>query len=128
MFSVSFAETTEAVLYYGNGCPHCSKVSKYIEEKNLDISLTKKEIYQNTDNAKEFNEVCESHEIGLYKRGVPFLYIEDRCLIGSSKIISYLEKREAKTTDEIKIDATNNKMMLREIFFLSKVNLLLNRW
>ena len=44
MFSVSFAETTEAVLYYGNGCPHCSKVSKYIEEKNLDISLTKKEI------------------------------------------------------------------------------------
>jgi len=100
MSSVSFAETPEATLYYGNGCPHCSKVSKYIEDKNIDISLVKKEIYQNSENAKEFNEVCESHEIGLYKRGVPFLYAEDQCLIGSSEIIGYLKKYEEKEINE----------------------------
>ncbi|MCK5461057.1 cytochrome c biogenesis protein CcdA [Candidatus Gracilibacteria bacterium] len=96
-FLTSFAQSSEeAVLYYGNGCPHCSIVSKYIEENNIKLPITKKEVYQNSENATEFNQVCDSHNIDFYKRGVPFLYAENQCFVGSDQIIGYLEHSASK--------------------------------
>jgi len=92
--NVTFAENDEAILYYGNGCPHCAEVEEFIQKNNLDIEIEKKEIYQNTENAEEFNKTCDKENISLMDRGVPFLYAEGQCFIGDKQIISYLQEQE----------------------------------
>lgn len=88
------AEENRAVLYYGNGCPHCSEVENFIENNTFDFSIEQKEIYQNKINTEEFNQVCTEEGIGLMNRGVPLLYAENECFIGDKQIISYLSTKK----------------------------------
>jgi len=92
--SIVFAETDNAILYYGNGCPHCAKVEEFIQGSDLKIEVEQKEIYQSPENAEEFNEICDKENINLMDRGVPFLYAEGRCIIGDQPIISYLQEQK----------------------------------
>jgi cytochrome c biogenesis protein CcdA len=89
---VVFAEGDKAILYYGNGCSHCAKVEKFMQDNVFGIEIEKKEIYQNQDNAEEFNEVCDKEGVDLMSRGVPFLYAEGECVVGDEPIISYLQE------------------------------------
>jgi len=82
---------SKPILFYGDGCPHCGKVDAYLQEHNLEDMVVKKEIYHNAENAQEFNQICEQERIDLMKRGVPFLYTKDSCLIGDKQIISYFK-------------------------------------
>ncbi len=79
------------ILFYGEGCPHCAQVEKYLQDNEPPVKIEQKEIYRHPENAEEFNKICEEHNIGLMNRGVPFLYAEDKCYIGRSQIIEYLE-------------------------------------
>jgi len=122
--------TDKAILFYGNGCPHCAKVEEYLQNNNLEIEIEKKEIYQNKDNAEEFNEICTQKAIDLMDRGVPFLYTENGdCLIGDTPIINYLEQKkslskqaitaEKQLTDnetEIPSENTRNTLTLPVLF------------
>jgi cytochrome c biogenesis protein CcdA len=104
------AQDSKAVLYYGNGCPHCSEVEEFIKDNNLDSFIEQKEIYQNRINAEEFNEVCAEEGIALMSRGVPFLYAENECFIGDKQIISYLQTRQSQNeVTSSNEDATNIK-------------------
>lgn len=89
-----FAQEDRAILYYGNGCPHCSEVEDFIKNNDLSISIDQKEIYQDKNNAEEFNRICSEEGIGLMNRGVPFLYAENECFIGDRQIISYLSTKQ----------------------------------
>ncbi|MBN2884335.1 cytochrome c biogenesis protein [Patescibacteria group bacterium] len=88
------AQENRAVLYYGNGCPHCAVVEQFIANNNFNFSIEQKEIYQNSLNAEEFNQVCATHGIDLMNRGVPFLYADDECFVGDKDIITYLKARQ----------------------------------
>lgn len=97
------AEENRAVLYYGNGCPHCAEVENFIKNNSFDFSIEQKEIYHNKINAEEFNKICAEEEISLMDRGVPFLYAEKKCFIGDKQIINYLSAKQ-------KIVETDNSM------------------
>jgi cytochrome c biogenesis protein CcdA/glutaredoxin-related protein len=92
--NIAFAEDDTAILYYGNGCPHCANVESFIQDNNLNIEIERKEIYQDTENAEEFNELCNSEDIDLMNRGVPFLYADGQCIVGDKPIISYLQEQQ----------------------------------
>ena len=99
LFSPSFVfgENVEdkPVLFYGDGCPHCANVESYLEDEGILDDINRKEIYQNRENAQEFNEICEEEGIEFMDRGVPFLYAEGECFIGDKQIVSYFEGKEA---------------------------------
>jgi len=85
----------QMIFFYGETCPHCLKVEKFlaenkVEEKNL---LIKKEVYRNKDNAHQLMERAQT--CGLSKRsvGVPFLWTGQECLVGDQPIIDFLKKK-----------------------------------
>jgi cytochrome c biogenesis protein CcdA/glutaredoxin len=107
---IAFAKGSDAVLFYGIGCPHCFNVTKYLEENDINLIIEKKEVYQNHQNAIEFNSLCDEKNISIFNRGVPMLYINDECLFGDRDIISYLSSREFKNSNvekEIFVDSNN---------------------
>jgi len=42
----------DLIFFWGEGCPHCENVKKYIAENNLDskIKISSKEVYSNQSN------------------------------------------------------------------------------
>ena len=102
--TVSAENTEQPILFYWQWCPHCSKVEKFIENNNLYKNILQKEIYQNPENAQEFNKICEQQNIWLMNRGVPFLYAEKKCFIWDKQIINYLNWETNKTEKEVKKD------------------------
>ncbi|NEW60090.1 cytochrome c biogenesis protein CcdA [Sulfurovum sp. bin170] len=88
---LSTLQAEEMSFYHGNGCLHCGKVEKFLENSKLDITLTKKEIYQNSDNAEEFNSICDKHDIALLDRTIPLLYSQGKPFLGSEDIIAYIK-------------------------------------
>jgi cytochrome c biogenesis protein CcdA len=88
------AEEQQAILFYGDGCPHCAQVEEFIKNNKLDFFVEQKEIYQNKKNAEEFNKVCAENGIALMDRGVPFLYAEGECFVGDKQIVTYLQTRQ----------------------------------
>ncbi len=57
--------------FYGETCPHCVEMKPLVEklEKELDIKVDAKEVWENEDNAKE----QEKYDKGLCG-GVPFFF------------------------------------------------------
>lgn len=86
--------------FYGNTCPHCSEVEKWIEENKVGekISIVKKEVYDNQQNAKELTKAAESCGLPTDSVGVPFLYAESKCFIGTPDVINYLSAKAGLTS------------------------------
>lgn len=74
----AFADTSY-LYYYGQGCPHCANIDKYM--KGVDgynrINIEKKEVYFNQDNAKSMSQDAESLGIKQEELGVPFLIVDN---------------------------------------------------
>mgnify|MGYP005845005797 CR=1 FL=1 len=83
------------IFFYGNTCPHCADVEKWMKENQIEekVTLIKKEVYDNRQNSQELTEVAQSCGLPTDSIGVPFLYTEGKCLIGTPDIIDYLTKR-----------------------------------
>ena len=91
VFSVKnvFAQDNNAILYYGNGCPHCAEVEEFINNNSFDFSI-------------------EQKEISLMNRGVPFLYAENECFVGDKQIISYLQTKQKQNNEVLPNEDVNN--------------------
>lgn len=97
MMGVNMAQ--EYVLFYGNGCPHCAQVEKYIVanevDKKFDLSL--KEIYFNRSNLNELQGYLEKLNLDTHQIGVPFLIINaaNECsyINGSTAIIDFFQQK-----------------------------------
>lgn len=83
------------ILYYGIGCPHCDVVDEYLEKNKLTgrISFTTKEVYYNRQNAAELGQRADSCGIPSNFVGVPFLWNDGYCYIGSDEIIAFFENK-----------------------------------
>ncbi len=70
-------------LFYGDGCPHCAALEKYLNNylKDKDyISLYKYEVWYNDENADKYVDV---HEILDDNRsGIPYLIIGNTAIVG----------------------------------------------
>ena len=83
------------IFFYGNTCPHCAEVETWMKENNIEdkISIVKKEVYDNQQNAAEMTDAAKSCGLPTDTIGVPFLYAEGKCLIGSPDVIRYLSEK-----------------------------------
>jgi glutaredoxin len=88
-------EVSQIILFYGNGCPHCAIVEKYIEENNIKnkISFAEKEVYYNQANAKELEAKAKICGLPTDSIGVPFLWNGGTCLIGDKDIVNFLKQK-----------------------------------
>lgn len=84
-------KNADPVLYYGNTCPHCKIVEEWLVANEVEkkMAFSKKEVYDNRENAAELTKVAISCGLDANSIGVPFLYAQEECLIGSPDIIEY---------------------------------------
>jgi glutaredoxin len=87
--------TSQIILFYGEGCPHCAIVEKYIEENDIinKVSFAQKEVYHNQSNAKELEEKAKICGLPTDSIGVPFLWDGSTCLVGDQPIIDFFKQR-----------------------------------
>jgi len=75
-------------LFYGDGCPHCEDVDKYIQENDIEskVEFVSLEVWKNKVNAKMMKEAAVICELDLDKTGVPFLFDGAQCYIGAPDV------------------------------------------
>jgi len=83
------------IFFYGSTCPHCADVEKWMNENKVEekITIVKKEVYDNRQNSQELTEAAKNCSLPTDSIGVPFLYTEGKCLIGTPDIIKYLSEK-----------------------------------
>jgi cytochrome c biogenesis protein CcdA len=77
----------DAYLFYGIGCPHCSKEIEFffdIKSKYPDLEVYTYEVYYNQGNAFLLQEVARN--LNVDGGGVPFLVIGDKSFIGFDEL------------------------------------------
>ncbi|BCX14649.1 MAG: hypothetical protein KatS3mg088_332 [Patescibacteria group bacterium] len=93
---MSASSSGELVFYYGNTCPHCKDVEEWMNSNKIEekLKITKKEVYDNQNNASELVSTAQKCGLNTSSIGVPFLYTQEgKCLIGTPDIINYLKEK-----------------------------------
>jgi len=87
--------SAEIIFFYGDGCPHCAVVEKYIKDNGVDqkIGFQTKEVYYNKSNAEELSKKAQACGINPNEIGVPFLWDGSKCLIGDQDIIDFFKTK-----------------------------------
>lgn len=111
------AQSSPPILFWGDGCPHCEKVKDEIKEKKLDrnILIDYREIYYNEDNANLFDQKIKECGISPYNAGVPLIYINGSCWIGTDEIIYSLEKEIEENGATYTIDDSNKQFEIEKV-------------
>jgi glutaredoxin len=93
------------IFFYGNTCPHCADVERWMQENKVEekIKITKKEVYDNQQNAQELTQTAKKCGLPTDSIGVPFLFAEGKCLIGTPDITSFLSQKAGikEATDSV---------------------------
>lgn len=90
---------SDLVLFWGNGCPHCAIVEKFINDNNISskIPVLQKEVYYDKDNQADLqNSVKNCNNIDSSQGiGVPLMYIRSTktCIQGDTPIIDFLKQK-----------------------------------
>ena len=123
-FFPALVSANNYILYYWSSCPHCHKVIDYLEENN--ITIEKKEVYNNTSSREDFVEKVESLWLDSKKVWVPFLYIEKdnwerSYLMWDTPIINLLDKSKLaistqKRSSEEMVLSSESKDKVMQIF------------
>ncbi len=113
--TIAFAanKDIDIYLFYGDGCPHCAQLEKFLDKylpKNKDVKLHKYEVWYDSDNAKLYKEVHEL--LNDNSSGIPYL------VIGNDSIVGYMEDY----TDEL---IRNTISYYRAISYTDRVGILL---
>ena len=87
--------SAEIIFFYGDGCPHCAVVEKYIKDNSVDqkIDFQVKEVYYNKSNSEELGKKAEACGINTNEIGVPFLWDGSKCLIGDQDIVDFFKTK-----------------------------------
>lgn len=90
----------DLVFYWGNGCPHCENVERWLDENNQDkkLKLNYKEVYYNQDNQKALYDTAKQYCPEIIENGgigVPtgFDPVNQKCLQGDTPIIEFLTSK-----------------------------------
>lgn len=93
--SEKISTSTEIIYYYGEECPHCKDVLKFLEENKISekVEFQKKEVWHNKNNSEEMMKKVEECGLNPNTIGVPFLYAEGKCLIGTPKVEGFFREK-----------------------------------
>lgn len=70
-------------LFYGDKCPHCAELEKFLEQyldDNKNVILNKYEVWSNKENQEKYKEVQKI--LNDYSNGVPYLIIGNNVITG----------------------------------------------
>jgi len=86
---------SEIIFFYGDSCPHCQIVEKFIDENKIKdkISFISKEVYNNKQNSNELVAKAKICGLPTDSIGVPFLWDGQKCLIGDQPIIDFFSAK-----------------------------------
>ena len=104
-FSVNANEKVNVYLFYGDGCPHCSALEKYLDEEysnDKDVKVYKYEVWNDADNQELWKKVEDV--TGEEAKGVPYFVIGKEVFQGYSANDVWEKKvddaiKKAKKTD-----------------------------
>ncbi len=85
----------KTILFYGDGCPHCVNVDKFISDNKIEekISFERKEVFNNGANAGEMIRLSEKCGLPSDQVGVPFLWDGSKCYIGDVDVINFFKQK-----------------------------------
>lgn len=87
--------------FFGATCPHCQELNRIAEENDLysQISVEKREVYQNQENRDIFLELLE--ELQPDSDGVPFVYdtVTGEVAVGVKPALELMTSRLGKTAE-----------------------------
>ncbi len=96
-------DNPDLVFYWGNGCPHCENVEKWLNDNNSDqkLKINYKEVYYNQNNQTELSNTVKEYCPELIEDqgiGVPtgFDPVNKKCIQGDTPIIDFLSAKLAK--------------------------------
>jgi hypothetical protein len=90
------ASQADLIFFWGQGCPHCENVMKYINDNKAEtkVKISYKEVYNDktnqqllTDTVKNCPEIDTSQGIGV---PLGFVRASQKCLYGDQPIIDWL--------------------------------------
>ena len=83
------------VYYYGLTCPHCQELDKWIKENKIEekVKFEKKEVWYNRENAAELQKVAQFCGLDPSSIGVPFLWADGKCYIGTPDVEKILSEK-----------------------------------
>lgn len=83
------------IFFYGNECPHCKIVEKYIEDNKISekVDFAQGEVYHNKTNAQFLAEKAGKCGIATDSIGVPFLWENDKCYVGQEEVIQFFKDK-----------------------------------
>lgn len=95
------SSSADMVIYWGEGCPHCENIKKYVADNKIDskLKLSWKEVYKNQDNQAEMVQTAKKcPEIDTTKgMGVPFGFStkDQKCFVGDQPITDWISAQVA---------------------------------
>jgi glutaredoxin len=92
---VNLPSKDKIVYYYGLTCPHCKEVEEWMKKNKIEekIKVEKKEVWYNKENAAELQEVAKFCSLDPTSIGVPFLWADGKCYIGTSGVERILAEK-----------------------------------
>lgn len=93
-------------LYVQEGCTHCAKVEKFIEDTGLSEEFAIKDVLVDTAAGEAYTEFLDEKEVPLQQRGVPLMvYDGDLWLSGDVPIIDFLRERHDIAEPETPVES-----------------------
>jgi cytochrome c biogenesis protein CcdA/glutaredoxin len=93
---IAYAQSSpDILLFYGEGCPHCSKASLFLDQIQEDypsLEIEKYEIYFNEENRNLFQETSNNYETEI--QGVPTIFINDKFFVGFNEQVGNEVEKE----------------------------------
>ncbi|MFH1592435.1 MAG: cytochrome c biogenesis protein CcdA [Candidatus Woesearchaeota archaeon] len=98
---VSAEEEVTAYYFYGAGCPHCAKMTLFLnelQEKYPSLDIQKLETYSNQENRELFEQMSQAYGVGI--QGVPTIFIDEKVINGfNSHTAESIEQEVIKCLD-----------------------------
>lgn len=91
----SGGSSSDVVFYYGEECPHCKEAEKFFDDNKVGekVPFVKKETWHNAANATELKSRANTCGIPEKEVGVPFLFAEGKCYVGTPDVEKYFREK-----------------------------------
>ena len=87
-------QSSGIILFYGQGCPHCTNVDNYLASNNIaqKVDFQELETFYNITNNNLMNSKAVICGLTSGSIGVPLLWDGNKCYVGDTDIINFFSK------------------------------------
>ncbi len=86
--------TSDIIFFYGQECPHCHDVEKFLSDNNINskVKFDSLEVWHNQANANLMLRKAQECGISQDQVGVPFVYSKGKCYIGTPDVENFFQQ------------------------------------